>query len=62
MGVHRSTVSTVLRTFQTAGLITQQREGISIVDRAGLEEVACERYGKIRRSFARLLPVPSSWA
>jgi CRP-like cAMP-binding protein len=62
MGVQRSTVSIVLRSLQTTGLITQHRGGISIVDRAGLEEVACECYGKIRRSFARLLPVPSSWA
>jgi CRP-like cAMP-binding protein len=62
MGVQRSTVSIVLRSLQTTGLITQHRGGISIVDRAGLEEVACECYGKIRRSFARLLPIPSSWA
>jgi DNA-binding FadR family transcriptional regulator len=62
MGVQRSTVSTALHTLQTRGLIIQQRGGISIVGRAGLEAVACECYGKIRRSFARLLPVPSSWA
>lgn len=62
LGVQRSTVSTVLRTFQTAGLITQQRGGIIVEDRAGLEEIACECYGKIRQSFARLLPVPSSRA
>jgi CRP-like cAMP-binding protein len=61
LGVQRSTVSTTLRTFQTAGLITQQRGGIIIADRAGLEEIACECYGKIRQTFARLLPVPSSW-
>lgn len=60
LGVQRSTVSVVLRNFQTAGLITQQRGGISIVDRAGLEEITCECYGKIRQSFARLLPVPYS--
>jgi CRP-like cAMP-binding protein len=62
LGVQRSTVSTVLRTFQTQGLIIQQRGGIIIADRAGLEEIACECYGKIRQTFARLLPVPSSWA
>jgi CRP-like cAMP-binding protein len=61
LGVQRSTVSTVMRTFQTQGLITQQRGGIIIADRAGLEEIACECYGKIRQTFARLLPVPSSW-
>jgi DNA-binding transcriptional regulator YhcF (GntR family) len=56
LGVQRSTVSLVTRTFQTAGLITQGRGIIIITDRAGLEEVACECYGTIRRSFERLLP------
>ncbi|MXQ14082.1 helix-turn-helix domain-containing protein [Microvirga makkahensis] len=58
LGVQRSTVSTVLRTFQTQGLITQQRGGIIIADRAGLEEMTCECYARIRQTFARLLPVP----
>ncbi len=62
LGVQRSTVSTTLRTFQMQGLITQHRGGIIIADRAGLEEIACECYGKIRQTFARLLPAPSSWA
>jgi DNA-binding transcriptional regulator YhcF (GntR family) len=60
--VQRSTVSTTLRTFQSAGLITQQRGGIIIADCSSLEEIACECYGKIRQTFARLLPVPRSWA
>jgi CRP-like cAMP-binding protein len=56
LGVQRSTVSLVTRTFQTTGLIAQGRGVITITDRAGLEEVACECYGTIRRSFERLLP------
>ena len=56
LGVHRSTVSLVTRTFQTAGLITQSRGVITVADRAGLEDVACECYGIIRRNFERLLP------
>lgn len=56
LAVQRSTVSLVTRTLQTAGLITQGRGVITITDRAGLEEVACECYGTIRRSFERLLP------
>ncbi len=56
LGVQRSTVSLVTRTFQTAGLITQGRGVITITDPAGLEEVACECYGTIRKSFERLLP------
>ena len=56
LGVLRSTVSVVTRTLQTAGLIRQSRGGITITDRAGLEEATCECYGKIRRHYQRLLP------
>jgi CRP-like cAMP-binding protein len=56
LGVQRSTVSVVTRTLQTAGLIRQSRGGITITDRAGLEEATCECYGKIRRVYERLLP------
>jgi CRP-like cAMP-binding protein len=56
IGTQRPTVSIVLGTLQTAGLISQRRGGIVITDQAGLEDVACECYGKIRRSYERLLP------
>jgi CRP-like cAMP-binding protein len=56
LGVQRSTVSVVTRTLQTAGLIQQSRGGITVIDRAGLEETACECYAKIRRIYQRLLP------
>jgi CRP-like cAMP-binding protein len=56
LGVQRSTVSVVTRTFQTAGLIRQSRGGITVIDRAGLEGMACECYGKIQRVYKRLLP------
>ena len=56
LGVQRSTVSVVTRTLQTAGLIRQSRGGITVTDRAGLEDAACECYGKIRRHYQRLLP------
>jgi CRP-like cAMP-binding protein len=56
LGVQRSTVSIITRTLQTAGLITQSRGGIMVMDRARLEEAACECYGTIRRNFDRLLP------
>jgi CRP-like cAMP-binding protein len=59
LGAQRSTVSIILRSLQTAGLIAQHRGGVSILDRAGLEEVSCECYGKIHQSFARLLPASS---
>jgi CRP-like cAMP-binding protein len=56
LGVQRSTVSIVTRTLQTAGLITQGRGVITFTDCTGLEEAACECYGKNRRTFERLLP------
>jgi len=56
LGVQRSTVSSVTRALQNAGLIHQGRGVITITDRAGLEEMSCECYRTIRRSFERLLP------
>ncbi len=56
LGVQRPTVSVVARTLQTSGLIRQGRGGITVINRAGLEEAACECYGKIRRVYERLLP------
>jgi CRP-like cAMP-binding protein len=56
LGVQRSTVSVILRALQAADLITQGRGVITVTDRSGLEERACECYGRIRRTFERLLP------
>lgn len=57
LGVQRSTVSSVTRALQIAGVINQGRGVITITDRAGLEEMSCECYRAIRASFERLLPV-----
>lgn len=56
LGVQRSTVSMVTRTLQTAGLIQQSRGSITVIDRTGVEETACECYGKTRKMYERLLP------
>lgn len=56
LGVQRSTVSSVTRVLQVAGLIHQGRGTITITDRDALEDMSCECYRKIRRSFERLLP------
>ena len=56
LGVHRSTVTLVTRSLQRAGLIRQSRSAITVVDRAGLEDAACECYGTTRRNFVRFLP------
>lgn len=56
LGVQRSTVSAVARSLHEGGLINQSRGAITIVDRRGLEETACECYDVIRKKFAQLLP------
>jgi CRP-like cAMP-binding protein len=56
LGVQRSSVSVATRTLQTAGLIQQSRGSITVTDRAGLEETACECYSRIRSIYQRLLP------
>lgn len=56
LGVQRSTISAVTRTLHEAGLINQSRGVITIVNRPGLEETACECYETIRRKFSELLP------
>ncbi|WP_244470238.1 Crp/Fnr family transcriptional regulator [Microvirga vignae] len=56
LGVQRSTISTITRALQEAGLIKQGRGQITVTDRAGLEGAACECYATVRRRFERLLP------
>lgn len=50
LGTRRTTVTLVARALQTAGLIRYRRGNIEIIDRAGLEEAACECYRIIRRA------------
>jgi CRP-like cAMP-binding protein len=56
LGVQRSTVSTILRPLQANGFISQRRGCVVITNRAGLEQAACECYGRIRSHFEKLLP------
>jgi len=56
LGVRRGGVSLAAGTLRDAGLIQYSRGAIRVVDRAGLEKVACECYGIVRRHFDRLLP------
>jgi CRP-like cAMP-binding protein len=62
LGVQRSTVSTILHTFQTRGLIHQGRGSITVVDRSGLEQAACECYGALRERYEKLLPIAETSA
>lgn len=55
LGVRRAGVTVAAGALQEAGLITYHRGGIRVVDRAGLEDAACECYGLVRRHFDRLI-------
>lgn len=58
LGVHRPSVSLVAGVFQQAGLIKYTRGHMQILDRAKLEEAACECYDRTRNQFDRLVGIP----
>jgi len=55
LGVHRPSVSLAAGALQNAGFIKYTRGRVTIVDRKGLEEVACECYGIGAAEFERAL-------
>ncbi|HEX4950470.1 MAG TPA: Crp/Fnr family transcriptional regulator [Blastocatellia bacterium] len=55
LGSNRSTVTITARMLQAAGLIRYKRGIITLLDRPGLEELACECYGIVKREFTRFL-------
>jgi CRP-like cAMP-binding protein len=57
LGTQRATVSVAASTLQEAGLIRYTRGSITILDREGLEGVACECYEDIRSEYSRLVPL-----
>ena len=60
LGVTRPSVTVAARQLQSAGLITYRRGRVTVLDRAALEDAACECYEVVRREFNRLLPTGSS--
>ena len=54
LGVHRPTVTLVMRTLQDAGLITTRYGRIRVLKRRKLENASCECYEVIRAHFQRL--------
>jgi CRP-like cAMP-binding protein len=56
LGVQRTTISAVAQALQRRGLIHYRRGQITIADRAGLEEAACECYAAVERHFRAVLP------
>lgn len=55
LGVRRASVSEVLRPLHEQGLVNNSRGAITIVDRAGLEKLACECYRYVKDESERLL-------
>lgn len=55
LGVRREGVTVAARHLQAAGLIRYARGHITILDRPGLEAMACECYGVVRAEFTQLL-------
>lgn len=56
LGTRRAAVNLAARTLQQAGLISYRRGGVTILDRAELENVSCECYGIIASEFERRPP------
>lgn len=54
LGVRRSTVSVAAGTLQKAGLIRYQHGRITVLDRTGLEDAACECYEAVASEYRRL--------
>lgn len=54
LGVRRAGVTEAAHEFKESGVIDYRRGDIRIVDRRGLETIACECYGVIKSEYARL--------
>jgi CRP-like cAMP-binding protein len=61
LGVRRAGITMAARQLSTAGFIRYQRGCIEVTDRPGLESVACECYGIVRRAQDQLLGTPTGW-
>ncbi|MHB8236309.1 MAG: Crp/Fnr family transcriptional regulator [Acidithiobacillus ferrivorans] len=55
LGVRRESVSVVAGKLQETGLIDYRRGRITVIDRLGLEERACECYAVVKKETDRLL-------
>jgi CRP-like cAMP-binding protein len=53
-GVRRPTVTLAVRSLQAAEILETTRRTITIVDRPGLEQIACECYEAIKKNYARM--------
>jgi CRP-like cAMP-binding protein len=58
LGVRRASITDVLKPLQRKKLIRSARGQIEILDRDGLEDIACECYQRVKDEFTRLLATP----
>jgi CRP-like cAMP-binding protein len=58
LGVRRTSVTTVARTLQEAGMVKYKRGKIEILDVEGLREGACECYETVKEQYGQLLGPP----
>lgn len=56
LGVRREGVTENANKLQRMGLIRYSRGHIEVLDRPGLERMACECYGVVKKEYDRLLP------
>jgi CRP-like cAMP-binding protein len=56
LGVRRPTVTLIMQSLQSAGLVDNTRGTINIVGLAGLQAASCECYESVKANFHRLLP------
>ena len=56
LGVRREGVTGEASKLQAAGLIQYRRGRVKVVDRTGLERLACECFGVMKDEYERLLP------
>lgn len=56
LGVRREGVTAAARRLQDAGLIAYRRGHITVLNRAGLEQSACECYAVVKQQYEGLLP------
>jgi CRP-like cAMP-binding protein len=59
LGVQRSGVSIAASDLQKAGLIRYQHGQVTITNRAGLEDAACECFGAMQKEYDSLIRGPS---
>jgi len=54
LGVRREGITEIARKLQEAGTIRYRRGHVTVIDRRGLQEGACECYDIIRKEFDRV--------